>query len=355
MREKRITKVRDIIQSMNLDSCILRGMENIFYLTGFRGSEGTLLVTRDDVILFTDFRYITHAYGVTHNIKIVELKEKENALGEVCAEYGIKRMGFDSLHTSYDIYLRWKEKMPAVELVALRNIVEDIRRQKEIEEIYVISKAIDIATDAFKRVLEKIYPGQTEKDIANELEYIMRQCGAEGPSFNTIVASGIRAAMPHAEPAEKKIQEGETVVVDFGAKYEGYCSDETCTLFVGRVDEKMMEIFNVVNDAKKKAIEKVKVGMPLKELDSIVRGFIEDAGYGKFFRHGVGHGIGIAVHESPVINSMADGIIEENMVFTIEPGIYIPDMGGVRLEDMLLITQNGARVLTHIQKEILQI
>ncbi|MCX5803260.1 MAG: aminopeptidase P family protein [Proteobacteria bacterium] len=355
MRENRIEKVLDIIRDKGLDACALRGMENIFYLTGFRGSEGALLITKGDVLLLTDSRYITHAKEVTKDIKIVELREKNNPLGELCSKYGIKKMGFDSMHTTYDLYERWTDAIPDIELIPLRNAIEEIRKHKEPDEINAIRKAIGIATDAFNEIFEKIYPGRTEKEIANDLDYTMKQFGADCPSFDTIVASGIRAALPHAEPTDKKIMEGEMVMVDFGAQVDGYCSDETCTISVGEVNGRIQEVFSVVNKARELALEKVKVGMPIKELDMIVRGFIDDAGYGEYFRHGTGHGVGVAVHEAPAINSMAEGILEENMVITIEPGIYIPDLGGVRLEDMVLITEDKAGVLTHIRKDALNI
>jgi Xaa-Pro aminopeptidase len=183
----------------------------------------------------------------------------------------------------------------------------------------------------------------------------MRRLGAEGPSFPTIVASGPRAALPHAEPTDKKIRDGEMVIIDFGAQVDGYCSDETCTLSIGDVNGKMQDIYVIVNSAKQLALDKARVGMPMRELDMIVRGYIDEAGYADFFRHGTGHGVGIAVHESPAINSGCGGLLEEGMVITIEPGIYIPNVGGVRLEDMLLITADAPRVLTRIRKDELHI
>jgi Xaa-Pro aminopeptidase len=264
-------------------------------------------------------------------------------------------MGFDSVQTTYNLYQRWTDAIPNTELIPLGNTIEEIRKHKELEEIHAIRKAISIATDAFNEIFEKVYPGRTEKEIANDIDYTIKQFGAECPSFNTIVASGVRAALPHAEPTDKEIMEGEMVIVDFGAQVDGYCSDETCTISVGEVNGKIQEVFSVVNKARELALEKVRVGMPVKELDMIVRGFIDNAGYGEYFRHGTGHGVGVAVHEAPAINSMGEGILEENMVITIEPGIYIPNLGGVRLEDMVLITEDKARVLTHIRKDALNI
>lgn len=355
MRQQRLEKVLALFDTVQLDACLLKGMDNIFYLTGFRGSEGTLLVTKGDVVLLTDFRYLTFAREVTQGIKIVELRNQQNILGDLCKQYGIRRIGFDSMHTPFFVYKKWSEALENVALIPFDTIIENIRKNKEPEEIDRILKAIDVATQAFAEVFEGIRPGQTEREVANKLDYTMRRLGAEGPSFPTIVASGPRAALPHADPTEKKIQEGEMVIIDFGAKVDGYCSDETCTLSVGDVNGKMHDVFAVVNDAKQLALGTVRAGMPIRDLDDLVRGYIHKNGYGEYFRHGTGHGVGIAVHEAPAINSTGEGILEPGMVITIEPGVYIPHLGGVRLEDMVLITASAPRMLTVIRKDELRI
>ncbi len=355
MSDGRIGRVLKIIGDNTLDACVIRGMDNIYYLTGFRGSEGTLFVTRGDVVLITDFRYITHANEVTRGIKIVEQRARQNVILEQCEKYGVKRLGFDSSHTFYQIYKRWADTLKDVEFVPLENEIEEIRKCKEPGEIESIKKAIDIATNAFVEVFEKIGPGKTEKEIARDLDFAMRSMGADSPSFETIVASGPRAALPHAVPTDKEIRAGEAIIMDFGAQVNGYCSDETCTIAVGEVNGKIKEIHKIVYDAKELALEKVKAGMPIEDLDAAVRGFIEDRGYGEYFRHGVGHGVGIAVHEAPAITSAGEGVLEADMVITIEPGIYLPNIGGVRLEDMVLVTNNGAKVLTRLRKELLSV
>jgi Xaa-Pro aminopeptidase len=357
MRENRVETVLHIVRRRELDACILKGMENIFYLSGFRGSEGVLLVTKGDVLLLTDFRYTLHAQEVTkgRGITVVEVKAKQNTLAELCEKYGIRSLGFDSFHTTYSTYERWKETVPGVEWVPLGSNLEEIRKCKDPDEVDAILRAIDIATDAFTEIYETILPGRTEKDIASDLEYAMRRLGADCPSFSTIVASGPRGALPHAEPSDRRVREGETVIIDFGVQVNGYCSDETCTLSMGEPVEELQKVFSIVDDARKLALDRIKAGMQVKELDMVVRGYIDDAGYGKFFGHGTGHGVGIAVHEAPAVNSVGDGLLEENMVITVEPGIYIPRLGGVRLEDMVLITGAGARVLTKIRKDMLRI
>ncbi|HOE16270.1 MAG TPA: Xaa-Pro peptidase family protein [Syntrophorhabdaceae bacterium] len=354
MRDNRVAAVLNIIEDMDLDACVLRGMENIFYLTGYRGSEGTLVVTRKGLFLLTDFRYITYAREATKGIEVVEIKLLKHGLLELCKKQGIKKMGFDSFHTTFNIYQIWKDTLQDILFVPLGNRIEEIRKYKDQEEIESINEAVRIATGAYLEVLARLRPGKTEKEVANDLDFTMRRFGANCPSFDTIVASGPRAALPHAEPTDKVIVEGETVIIDFGAQVNGYCSDETCTISLGRTNGKMEEAFSVVNNARMLALANIKVGLSIREFDGMVRGFIKDAGYGDFFGHGVGHGVGIAVHEAPAINSSSEGVFEENMVVTIEPGIYIPDLGGVRLEDMVHLTAHEAKIMTKIRKDTLR-
>ncbi|MBP1749292.1 MAG: Xaa-Pro dipeptidase [Deltaproteobacteria bacterium] len=354
-RGLRIERLQHLLPEMGLDGCVLKGMDNIFYLTGFRGSEGMLLVTRGDVVLAVDFRYITHAREATSGIHIYEIKPGNDALYTLCTKYKVSKLGFDGANVTYNTYHAWSENLPGISLVPMNSSIDEMRKNKEAEEIAAITDAISIATEAFSDIVGLIKPGETEKNIADELDHMMRKRGAQGPSFDTIVASGPRSALPHAEPTDRKLEKGETVILDFGATVSGYCSDETVTLCLGEIPDKLAEIYTVVNDARKLGIEKAVSGTPIKQLDSIVRGYIEEKGYGDHFRHGVGHGVGIAVHESPAINSSAKGILEDNMVITIEPGIYLPNIGGVRLEDMVLITEDTPRILTHIRKDIIKI
>ena len=354
MIEKRSGRVVEILERLELHACVIRGLENIFYLTGFRGTEATVLVTRGDVVLMVDGRYITYAREAAKDCVVVEVKGADHPLDALFRQYGVTKAGFDSLQTTYHVYRSWKEGSPGVELVPLANDIESIRGCKEPEEIATMREAVRIATDAFSAVLGKIEPGRTEIEIANELECMMRSLGAEGPSFETIVASGPRAALPHGHATAKKLEAGETVVIDFGCRLDNYCSDETCTVALGDPGRQMKEIHEVVFEAKQKGIASVRAGMPVRELDMIVRGFIEEKGYGEYFSHGTGHGVGIAVHEPPAVTARSDGILEESMVVTIEPGVYIPHVGGVRLEDMVLVRENGGEVLTHLRKDLMQ-
>lgn len=352
---KRREKVINIMDYMGLDGCVIRGMDNIFYLTGFRGSEATLLITKGEMFLLTDFRYITYAREIVKDAQVYEIKKDSNVLHDLCVKLEIKRLGFDGAHVTYNTYERLKNSLKDIELLPLKDEIEDIRKCKEAHEIDLMLEAIEIATNAFKEIFEEIKPGKTEKEIAQTLDYTMERLGADRPSFETIVASGERSALPHAVPTEKRLSRGEPVIIDFGVQKNGYCSDETCTVLLGDVNGKISEIYKIVNDARALGIEKARPGMPVKELDMIVRGYIEKAGYGMFFGHGTGHGIGIAVHEAPAINTTSEGILEENMVITIEPGIYIPHIGGVRLEDMVFIGARDVKVLTKIRKDMLTV
>jgi Xaa-Pro aminopeptidase len=351
MRTQRIAKVHSVMDRLDVGAMLIKGAENIFYLSGFQGSEGTLFVTREKTVLITDFRYLTYAREVAEGVTIVEVKEREAALTRLCTRNGVKKAGFDSLHTTYGQYEDWQAVLKDVELVPAGSEIEEIRRIKESVEIDAVRKAISVATAAFEDTLGRMVPGMTERQVANALDYAMRERGADHPSFETIVASGPRAALPHAQPSDRPIGRDEVVIIDFGAKVEGYCSDETCTVLMGDVGSRLMDVFAIVNDARKLALANVKAGMPVKDLDRMVRGFIADRNYGEYFRHSTGHGLGIAVHESPAVNISTEGDFKENMIVTIEPGIYIPGLGGVRLEDVVLIENGGSRILMKIDKE----
>ncbi len=351
MKAERIEKIRQIMSRYELDGIILTSPENIFYFSGFRGSEGILVVTKGDILLITDFRYVTYAKEAVEGVKVIERKRNTYPLSEVVWAYGLRTVGFESFHTSYAVYEEWRERLKDSRLFPLKKEIDEIRKCKEPEEIDRIRSAIRIAEEAFMEVYERIRPGRTEKEIASELDFAMMKRGAERPSFSTIVASGQRSALPHAMPSDRKIEDGDVLVIDFGAQYEGYCSDQTCTLFVGNPPSLLREIHQIVYEARRRAIEVISSGVPIRSVDSTVRSYIEERGYGEYFGHGTGHGIGLSVHELPQINETVEGVFEENMVVTIEPGIYIPNVGGVRLEDMVLVCEGYSTILTGLRKD----
>jgi Xaa-Pro aminopeptidase len=355
MKEKRVDRVHGILEQKDLHACLVKGMDNIFYLTGFRGTEGTVLITRGDVILVTDSRYTTYAQEAAEGCTIVETKGKDQSLPDLFRRYGLTRVGFDSCHVNYQVYRSWTSVAPEIDFVPLDGDIEAIRQCKEPAEILAIKKSISIARDAFAAIVPRIGAGRSEKEIAIDLDYTMLRLGGDRPSFDTIVASGPRAALPHGQPTDRLLQAGEPVIIDYGCQASGYCSDETVTLSVGKPDGRIREICDVVREALAVTCRAVRPGLPVQDLDMIARGFIEDKGYGEYFRHGTGHGVGIAIHEAPSITAKVEGLLEQNMVITIEPGIYIPNVGGVRLENMVLVTDKGGEILTHLKKDLIEV
>ena len=265
---------------------------------------------------------------------------------------GIKSLGFEKDHVTYASYELYKHALQA-DLVPLSGLVEKIRLIKTEEEITIIKAACRIADEAFEHIVTYIKPGMTELEVSNELEFFMRKLGATSSSFDTIVASGVSSALPHGVATDKVIEIGDFVTLDFGAVYNGYISDTTRTLAVGEPSEKLKEIYQVVLDAQLLALEKVKPGMTGKEADAIARDYIASKGYGEAFGHSLGHGIGLEVHEGPGLSFRSDIVLEPGMVITIEPGIYLPNIGGVRIEDDALVTENGLRKANAFNKRII--
>jgi Xaa-Pro aminopeptidase len=249
--------------------------------------------------------------------------------------------------------LNLKEALPQAELVPQSKLVLELRSIKDANELEKIRQAIKLADDAFAHMLHFVEAGQTEEEISLELEFTMRREGASGGSFDFIVASGLRSSMPHGVASSKKVEVGDLLTMDYGAIFQGYCSDITRTLCFGEPTEKQQEIYEIVLRAQKAGIAALKPGIPGKEVDAVARQVITDAGYGDCFGHGLGHSVGLAIHEGPNLNLREERILQPGMVITIEPGIYIPDWGGVRIEDMAVITENGCEVLTQAPKEFI--
>lgn len=354
--QKRIEKCKNIIQNYQVDAVLITSAANRFYLSGFTGSAGKLLITKDNEnYLITDFRYKKQAAEEAGDFEVVEInKNRERNLAEFIKDKNINSLGFEDEDMSYKDFHKLKNLCQNIAFVPLENSVNKLRLIKEPEEINKIKKAIEIAEKGFTEILNFIEPGVKEKEIAAELEYILRKNGGEGPSFDFIVASGERSALPHGVASEKKLEKGEFVTIDFGTYYNGYCSDMTRTIILGNSEPRQEEIYNLVLKAHNKVIEKVKPGMTGKEADSIARELIADAGYEDNFGHGLGHGLGIEVHEGPKLSYQSgEKELKDGMVFTDEPGIYLPDYGGVRIEDDILLTENGCQVLNQISKKLM--
>ncbi len=349
MRE-RLCRVQEKMEVSGVDGLFLTKKETIRYLAGFTGSSGFLVITPGEGYFLTDSRYTTQAKEEVQGFKIEACTGKLEDVLLFIKGLKIKSLGFEGENVSFDKFKKIEEMLSSMDLKSVSGWIDEFRLKKDAQEIASIKKAINIASEAFKEVVDLIEEGSVEKDIALELEYRIRKGGADDISFDTIVASGSRSALPHGLASRKKICHGDTLVIDFGSTWQGYNSDETCTLFMGKPDKDQKKVFQIVKDAHDRAIEFVRPGVKACDVDNAAREIINNAGYGSNFGHGTGHGVGLAIHEKPVISSFSDAVLDDGMVITIEPGIYIPDWGGVRIEDMVLVTHNGCEVLTYSSK-----
>ena len=349
---ERMSRIQKRLQDLHVDALIFLDMKNIRYLTGFTGSDGALIIGDKQKFLLVDGRYTNQAEKEVDDVEVVEYKDKIDGIVSVLSDGGLKSVGFESLAMNVSSYLKLKEKLKTVALNPMSDEIDTIRAIKDEAEIAFLKEAAEISFQALSAVFSLIKPGVKEKDIAIELEYRMGKCGAEMVSFPIIVATGTNSAQPHAAPGLREIENGDIVMIDYGAVYHGYHSDETCTFIVGRANKKQEEIYSLVKKAHDRALEAIKPGAQCREIDRIARSCIEEENMGKFFTHGTGHGVGLDVHEAPRIGDRSTNILETGMVITIEPGIYIPDLWGIRIEDMVLVKEDGCEVLTKVPKSM---
>lgn len=346
----RLTLLSESFKRKGIDGFLVTEIHNIRYLTGFTGSSGLLLITKRENIFVTDFRYQEQAEKEIqgwdiHIARVGMIKAAKNLSRKI----KIKKLGFES-SVSYEVFRKLSENL---NLKACKGLIEKLREIKDIVEINLIKEAIRRAETAFCEVRPYIKQGMKERAIALRLEEGLKKRGCRHILFEVIVASGSNSAMPHARPTEKKLNKGDLVIIDWGGEADGYFSDMTRTLLIeGESINKKKEIYHVVLEANKKAIAHVSPGIESSKVDGFARDVIYKAGYGKFFGHGTGHGIGLQVHELPRITRNVREVIKENMVFTIEPGIYLPGIGGVRIEDMVRVKSDGSEVLTRLPKKL---
>lgn len=334
-----------------MDAFLVTGLQNLRWLTGFTGSAGYALITRDKNIFVTDFRYKEQSGREVEGWDIViETRERAFALKRMGKKLGIKTLGVEDT-VSFGFVESIKKAFR--EIKPMKGVVERLRAVKENEEIDAIKRAVNFAEEAFIDMKPRIRAGVSEMAIALRLEERLRKKGSEGIPFDIIVAAGENAALPHAKPSRRRLKPGDLVVVDWGAKHGGYCADMTRTfLLKGKDLYRKKEIYNIVLKANRKAVESVKAGASTASIDKSARDVIKKAGYGEFFGHSTGHGVGLEVHERPSISRRRSTTVREGMVFTVEPGIYVPGLGGVRIEDMVAVRAGGVSGLTSLPRRL---
>ena len=355
MGSSRLQGLHTLISEKGIDSFLVSQQENRRYLSGFSGSSGWLFISQKQAILTTDFRYTEQARQESQNFEIVQTEGEASIwFTKLLQTHGWHTLGFEAQQMPFATYQQLSDIIEAehldLELIPCQRMVERLRCIKDTVELNIITKAVQLTDAAFTQTLATIRPGITEKEMAWEIESFIRQNGAESTAFDIIVATGPNTALPHARPGERRLQPGEPILIDMGARIDGYCSDFTRTICIGKADRTLQELYDIVLEAQQAAIEGVKSGMNGAEADKLARNIIEGAGYGDNFGHGLGHGIGLAIHETPSLSRLSSDILNEGMIFTIEPGIYIQGYGGVRIEDTVRLEQGTIKVLTRSVK-----
>ena len=350
---KRQNNLKSLFSEKNLDGMLVTNLTHIRYLCGFTGSAGSLLITHDKCEFITDGRYTFQSKNEVKGANITissdphfNVIKKENLLPSNL------KIAFDSNNVSHQIYNQLKDIFSSISWEGTSGYVESLAMIKDEKEIDAIKTAVEITDQAFSEVFPMIKIGVKEKENANQLSFLYRKYGdADADAFSPIVGSGIHSAMPHQRPTDKKIEPGELVVIDSGAKYAGYHADMTRTVATKGYSEKQKEIYNIVLEAQLKSIDSIKSNISCKEIDSIARDHITNAGYGKYFDHGLGHSLGLEIHENPRFSKVSKDILQSNHVMTVEPGIYLEDIVGVRIEDDIVVQDNGCEVLNKTQKD----
>jgi len=355
--KNRLSRLRAGFAARGIDAVLISQPENRLYLSGFDGSAGFLLITGERAVIATDFRYIEQAERQSPDYDIFQIKgARADWLSRLIATEKPQRLGVEAGHITLSLYQRLsdilKRERPRLKLVAVDNLVEDLRAMKEPDEIALITEAAATADAAMKHIGDIIDVGMTEQQIAWEADKFIREKGGEPPSFETIVAAGPNAALPHSKPSSRPIQEGEPIIIDMGARSGGYASDMSRTFCLGAPDGRFTEVYNTVLAAQLAAIDGIEEGMTGHQVDRIARVVIEKTGYGEAFGHGLGHGVGLAVHEAPRLGPNSKERLASGMVLTIEPGIYLSEWGGVRIEDLLVLDSGTVRVLSRADKTL---
>ncbi len=343
------------LPALELDALLITALSNVRYLTGFTGSNAQLLVTGDASVLVTDGRYVEQASHETDELSIRMARELGAPLAELATELDLTRIGFEDDDVTVAAHGRWSEALGGVELVGTRGEVARQRWIKDPEELEHLRSAQRVTDQAFEDVLDWIALGQTERQVAHQLERMIHRDGADGLSFESIVAFGEQAAEPHHHPGHRVLAEGDAIKLDFGALWQGYHADMTRTVAFGEPPPILKKVHDVVQAAQQAGIDAVRAGVLASDVDAAARGVIEDAGYGERFAHGLGHGVGLDIHEGPGLSRDSGDVLPAGAVVTIEPGIYLPGIGGVRIEDMVEVTDDGCRVLGASSRDLIEL
>jgi len=350
-------RVQEILQKLSIDAILISNGNNMRYVSGFAGETGYLYISEKRHAVITDFRYTIQAEMEAAGYEIITIRNGgyEEVINEILKAEQVKNLGFEAEDMLYASYNQLKEKLKVKELTPIGNEITRLRRIKTPKELEFIKKAEEIGDQVFTEILTFIKPGMTELEVAARIEYLLKLSGAQGISFPAIVASGINSSMPHAVPSQKQIEVGDFLTMDFGCVYEGYCSDMTRTIVIGKASDKQKEIYETVLKAQLAALEFIKAGYQGKEVDKVARDIIYGAGYEGCFGHGLGHSVGLHIHENPRLSLLEEEIILAGMTETVEPGIYIKGFGGVRIEDLVVVTEDGCVNFTHSEKKLIEL
>jgi Xaa-Pro aminopeptidase len=357
-RSARLAALRDALVREQLDALVVTWAPNARYLTGFSGSSSLLVVSQREVVLITDFRYETQAASEVAGVAriVIEAQSLWTRLWAVLPDMaGVERLGYESARLVHRDLQRIVEHGARWRWSPTLDVIETLRIRKDPQEVARIRQAGVIAAQALEHTLPRIRPGLTELQVAGLLEHALRDAGSEGYPFPSLVAAGERSALPHGHPSHHAVKTGHLLLLDFGATFEGYCSDLTRTVVVGKATADQRDVYNVVRGAQAQAISGLRAGMAGRDADAIARSYIERAGWGEAFGHSLGHGIGLEVHEAPRLSRTAEGPIPAGSVVTVEPGVYRPGWGGVRIEDDVFLSEAGPEVLTTFSRELLEL
>ena len=351
-----LERLKNRIAAEELDAVLLLDSYNRHFATGFHSSSGAVIVTANDAWFITDSRYIEAATEFAAGRFNVCLHNSAHPMNDmiktIMAEQGVSRLGGESCRLSYDEYTKYEELL-GIKMIGCQAMLDELRAAKNEEELEYMRKAQEITDDVFAYILTFIKPGMTERRVAAELVYQMRLRGADQVSFDPIVVAGHRSSMPHGVPSDNVIQEGDFVTMDFGAAHNGYCSDMTRTVAVGKISEEQEKVYNLVLDAQLAAIDAVKAGVPCNSIDAVARDMIYGAGYEGKFGHGLGHSLGLEIHENPRFSPLCSDLTEAGIVMSVEPGIYLDGQFGVRIEDIVMVTEDGCEVITKSEKKLI--